>query len=75
MARYLVFLGPEKYATYNRIRYLRIGITYIFLTKSWFKVDSYNSLCIEKILTLHNIKIRIKSALTKDKNHYCYKYF
>ena len=33
------------------------------------KVDSYNSLCIEKILTLHNIKIRIKSALNKDKNH------
>ena len=51
--RYLVLFGPEKYdSTYNRIRYLishKSGITYVF-----FKVDSYDSLTLEKILTWHN---------------------
>ena len=45
----------------NRIRYftsVKSGITYIFshyFTK--IKVDSYNSLHTEKILTLHNVHI------------------
>ena len=30
---------------------------------------------IEKILTLHNVIIHIKSVLNKDKNHYYYKIF
>ena len=53
--RYLVLLGPEKYAIYNRFRYvisLKSGITYIF--SHYFakiKVDPYDSLPIEKILT------------------------
>ena len=36
------------------------------------KVDSYDSLPIEKRLTLHNVVIQIKSFLNKDKNHYYY---
>ena len=35
-----------------------------------FKVDSYDSLPIEKILMLHNVIIHIKSVPNKDKNHY-----
>ena len=51
--RYLVLFGPEKYdSTDNRISYLishKSDITYVF-----FKVDSYDSLTLEKILTWHN---------------------
>ena len=39
------------------------------------KVDSYESLPIEKILTLHNVVLLIKSLLNWDKNHYYYKIF
>ena len=34
------------------------------------KADSYDSLPIEKTLTLHNVIILIKSVPDKDKNHY-----
>ena len=34
------------------------------------KVTSFDSLPIEKILTLHNVIIPIKSVLNKDKTHY-----
>ena len=47
------------------------GITYIF--SHYFakaEVDCYDSWLIEKILTLHNVIILIKSVLNKDKNHY-----
>ena len=78
--RYLVLLGPEKYnIIYNLIRYLislKSGITYIF--SDYFakiKVDSSDSLHIEKILTFHNVIIHIKSVLNKDKNHYYYNIF
>ena len=53
---------------------LKSDITYIFshyFTK--IKVDSCDSLPIEKRLTLHNVIIHIKSVLNKDKNHYYYK--
>ena len=76
--RYLTLLGCEKYeALNNRIRYLislKSAITYIF--SHYFakiKVDSYDSLAIEKRLTLYNVKIHIKSVLNEDKNHYYYK--
>ena len=52
------------------------GITYIF--SHYFakiKVDSYDSLSIEKILSLHNVVILIKTVLSKDKNYYYYKMF
>ena len=39
------------------------------------KLDSYDSLPIEKTLTLHNVIILIKSILNKDKNHYYFKMF
>ena len=52
--------GPEKYdAIYGRIRHLmslKSGITYIFSHHSAkIKVDSYDSLPMEKILTLEKI--------------------
>ena len=77
--RYLTLFGSEKYAIYNRIRYLiclKSGITYIF--SQYFakiKLDSYDSLPIEKILTMHNVIIHIKSILDKNKNHYYFKIF
>ena len=39
------------------------------------KIDSYNSLPIEKILTFHNLIILIKSVVIKDKYNYCYNIF
>ena len=73
--RYLTLFGSENYdAIYNRIRYLislKGSITYIF--SHYFakvKVDSFDSLPIEKRLTLHNVIILIQSVLNKDKNHY-----
>ena len=60
--RYLTLIGSEKYdAIYNRIRYLisqTSGITYIFSRYfAKIKVDSNDSLPIEKRLTLHNVII------------------
>ena len=34
------------------------------------KVDSYNSLALEKSMTFHNVIILIKSVRNKDKNNY-----
>ena len=76
--RYLIVLGSEKYD------FISNGIRYIISQKSsircrfshYFvkiKVDSYDSLPIEKKLTLHNVIMHIKSVLNKDKNHYYYK--
>ena len=39
------------------------------------KVDSYDSFPIEKILTLHNIIILIKSVLNEDQSQYHYNSF
>ena len=78
--QYLTLFGTKKYdAIYNRIRCLlnlKSSITYIFshyFTK--IKVDSYDSLPTDKILTLHNVIILIKLVPNKDKNHYYYKIF
>ena len=38
-------------------------------------IDSYNSLPIEKKLTLHNVVILIKPVFDKDKNNYYYNIF
>ena len=35
------------------------------------RIDSYNSLPIEKILIFHNAIILIKSVVNKNKNEYC----
>ena len=67
-------LAIKKYsATYEKIRYLisiKSGITHIishYFTS--IKVDFYDSLSIEKALSLHNVIIHIKSVLKKNKNH------
>ena len=39
------------------------------------RIDSYNSLPIEKILTFHNVIILIKSVVNKNKNEYYYNIF
>ena len=36
------------------------------------RIDSYNSLTSEKILTFHNVIILIKSVVDKNKNNYYY---
>ena len=36
------------------------------------RIDSYDSLPIEKILTCHNVIILIKSVVNKNKNEYYY---
>ena len=76
--RYFKLFTLEEYETiFCRIRFLiseKSDITYIL--SHYFpklKVDSYDFLPIEKILTLHNAIMHIKSILNKDKNHYYYK--
>ena len=39
------------------------------------RIDSYNSLHIEKILTFHNVIILIKSIVNNNKNEYYYNIF
>ena len=39
------------------------------------RIDSSNSLPIEKILTFHNVIILIKSVVNKNKNKYYYNIF
>ena len=45
------------------------------LTFPRIRIDSYNSLPIEKILTFHNVIIYIKSVVNKNKNYYYYNIF
>ena len=78
--RYLVLFGSEKYdSIYNRIRYLisvKSGITYIISHNyAKIKVDSYDSLPLEKTMTFHNVIIHIRSVFNKDKNNYYYNIF
>ena len=73
--RYLVLLGSEKYnSIYNRIKYLisiKSGITYIISHNyAKIKVDSYDSLPLEKTMTVHDVIIIVKSVFNKDKNNY-----
>ena len=52
---------------------LKRGITYIFYHYfAKVKADFYDSLYIEKLSTLRNVLIHIKSVLSKEKNHYHY---
>ena len=39
------------------------------------RIDSYNSLPIEKIFAFHNVIILIKSIVKKNKNNYHYNLF
>ena len=73
--RSLVLFRPESYdAIYNRIR--KNGITDIINHNfARIRIDSYNSLPVEKILSFHNIIILIKSDANKNKNNYYYNIF
>ena len=78
--KYLTLFGSEKYdAIYNRIRYrisIKSGITDICSHHyAKIKVDSDDSLPIEKILTLYSVIIHIKSVVNKDGSRYYYKIF
>ena len=74
--RYLTLLDSQKYdAIYKRSRCL-IGLKSSIIHFSLLrKNDSYDTLPIEKRLTLHNVTILIKSVLNKDQNHCYYKIF
>ena len=66
--RYLVLLGSEKYDfIYDRIRCLiglKSGITYVISHNyAKIKVDSCNSLPLEKTMTFHNVIILINPNL------------
>ena len=71
-----MLFGPEKYyAIYKRIRCLtsqKSVITYVFShNNAKIKVDSLDSLPLEKTLTSYDFIILIKSVFNKDKNS-CY---
>ena len=74
-----MFNSKKHKAIYNRNRYLvsqESDITHIF--SNYFgriKVDSYDFFPMERILTLHNVIILLKSVLNKDKDHYYYYIF
>ena len=68
--RYLVIFGSENYdASFNMIRYQVFNYDFSHYYVK-VKVDSYDSLTIEKTLTLHNVIKVIGSVLNKDQNHY-----
>ena len=74
--RYLLLFVSEKYDAFsNRIRYLlsqKSCITYVsFHNNSKIKIGSYDSLSLEKMLTLRIAIFLLKSVLHKDKNQYC----
>ena len=78
--RYLVLFGPGWYdAIYNKVRYLiskKSGSTdNINHNFPRIRIDSYNSLPLEKILTFHNVIILIKSVVNKNENNYYYNIF
>ena len=54
----------------------KIGVTFsINHNFARIRIDSYNSLPIEKILTFHNVIILIKPVVSKNKNSYYYNIF
>ena len=68
--KYLTLPESEEHdPIYNRMRYiisLESGITYISSQNfAKIKIDSFDSLPIENILTLHHVMIHIKSVLNK----------
>ena len=76
--RYLTLFGTKNMTIYDRIYHIstKRSITYIFSDYSVkIKVDFYDSLSIDKILTLHNVIILLKTVLNTDKNHCYYKIF
>ena len=75
--RYLVLFGSERYGfIYNRIKYLinvKSSITFIIPNNNAkIKVDSYDSLPLERTMTFHDVIILIKSVFNKDETNYYY---
>ena len=73
----MTLFASEKFNTIdNRIRCLlsqKSGSKYVFSHNyAKIKLDSYDSLPPEKMLTLRNVIILIKSVFNKDKNRYYY---
>ena len=71
--RYLVLSGSGYYdKIYDSIKYLiskKSGITdSINCNFARIRIDSYNSLPIEKIWTFHNVTMLIKSVVNENKN-------
>ena len=73
--RYLVSFEAEKYESfYSRIRYcigVKSGITYV-ISHNYpkIKVDSHDSLPLEKTLAFNNVVILIKLVFNKDARNY-----
>ena len=75
-----MLFGSEKYdSIYDRIRYLinvKSGITYIIVHICVkIKIDLYDSLPLEKTMTLCNVIILVELVWNKDKNNYYYNIF
>ena len=71
-SRYSVLFESKKYdSIYNKIRYIvsvKSGMTYIiFHNYAKIKVDSYDSLPLEKTMAIDDAIILIKSVYNKDK--------
>ena len=73
----LLEIMMEKYDfIYNWITYL-IGVKSVIMyvishNYAKIKVDSYDSLPLEKMLTLYSVRILFKPDFNKDKNNYYY---
>ena len=78
-ARYLVLFRSEKYdSIYKRIRFLISKKWYYIYNSSNYakiKIDSYDSLPLQKTMTFHDVIILIKSVFNKNKNNYYYNIF
>ena len=75
--RHSVLFGSERIdAIYGMIRYLigqKSSITYvIFYNYARIKIYSFDSLPLEKTLTLYNVIILTKSVFNKNQNDYYY---
>ena len=78
--RYLILFGYGRFEKIcDKIKYLvseKSGIAdSINHNFSRIRIDSYNSLLIDKILTFHNAIILIKSVVNKNKNEYYFKIY
>ena len=66
---------------YDAIRYLELLSEKSYITDSInnnfaiIRINPYNSLPIEKILTFHDVIMLIKSVVNKNKNNYYYNIF
>ena len=78
--RYLALFASERYnVIYNRIKQLiseKKGITdSVNHNFARIRIDSYNYLPTEKILTFNNVIMLIKSVVNKNKNGYYHNIF